>query len=144
MQKNWELLLQKNCRSAAKWNTKSLACRKTTKKNREKSGWWELVLEMWGFFTMKGAQVLEQADVVVYDSLVGQGILTRIPASAKLINVGKRAGHHTMSQEKINQVLADEAKKGNRVVRLKGGDPFLFGRGGEELELLTRRAFLMK
>ena len=60
---------------------------------------------------MKGAQVLEQADVVVYDSLVGQGILTRIPASAKLINVGKRAGHHTMSQEKINQVLADEAKK---------------------------------
>ena len=91
-----------------------------------------------GLFTMKGAQVLEQADVVVYDSLVGQGILTRIPASAKLINVGKRAGHHTMSQEKINQVLADEAKKGNRVVRLKGGDPFLFGRGGEELELLTK------
>jgi len=91
-----------------------------------------------GLFTMKGAQVLEQADVVVYDSLVGQGILTRIPASAKLINVGKRAGHHTMPQEKINQVLADEAKKGNRVVRLKGGDPFLFGRGGEELELLTK------
>ena len=82
---------------------------------------------------MKGAQVLEQADVVVYDSLVGQGDPHgRIP-SAKLINVGKRAGHHTMSQEKINQVLADEAKKGNRVVRLKGGDPFLFGRGGEEL-----------
>ena len=91
-----------------------------------------------GLFTMKGAQVLEQADVVVYDSLVGQGILTQIPSSAKLINVGKRAGHHTMSQEKINQVLADEAKMGNRVVRLKGGDPFLFGRGGEELELLTK------
>ena len=67
-----------------------------------------------GLFTLKGLKVLEQADVVVYDSLVGQGILTRIPASAKLINVGKRAGHHTMSQEKINQVLADEAKKGNR------------------------------
>ena len=49
MQKNWELLLQKNCRSAANWNTKSPACRKTTKKNREKSGWWEPVLEMWGF-----------------------------------------------------------------------------------------------
>ena len=49
MQKNWELLLQKNCRSAAKWNTKSPACRKTTKKNREKSGWWELALEMWDF-----------------------------------------------------------------------------------------------
>ena len=91
-----------------------------------------------GLFTMKGARVLEQADVVVYDSLVGQGILTQIPASAKLINVGKRAGHHTMSQENINQVLVEEAKKGNRVVRLKGGDPFLFGRGGEELELLTK------
>ena len=91
-----------------------------------------------GLFTMKGAQVLDEADVVVYDSLVGQGILTRIPASAKLINVGKRAGHHTMSQEMINQVLVDEAKKGSRVVRLKGGDPFLFGRGGEELELLAK------
>ena len=91
-----------------------------------------------GLFTVKGARALEQADVVVYDSLVGQGILTQIPVSAKLINVGKRAGHHTMSQENINQVLAEEAKKGNRVVRLKGGDPFLFGRGGEELERLKK------
>lgn len=82
--------------------------------------------------------MLEKADVVVYDSLVGQGILTRIPPDARLINVGKRAGHHMMPQNMINQVLADEAKKGNRVVRLKGGDPFLFGRGGEELELLTK------
>ena len=91
-----------------------------------------------GLFTLKGLQVLEQADVVVYDSLVGQGILTKIPYSARLINVGKRAGHHTMPQEQINQVLLEEAKKGNKVVRLKGGDPFLFGRGGEELELLTK------
>lgn len=91
-----------------------------------------------GLFTLKGADVLEKADVVVYDSLVGQGILTRIPLDARLINVGKRAGHHMMPQNMINQVLADEAKKGNRVVRLKGGDPFLFGRGGEELELLTK------
>lgn len=91
-----------------------------------------------GLFTLKGLQTLEQADVVVYDSLVGQGVLSRIPETARCINVGKRASHHTMPQEKINEVLLEEAKKGNRVVRLKGGDPFLFGRGGEELELLVK------
>ena len=89
-----------------------------------------------GLFTLKGLKVLEQADVVVYDSLVGQGVLSRIPENARLINVGKRASHHIMRQENINQVLLEEAQKGLRVVRLKGGDPFLFGRGGEELELL--------
>ncbi len=89
-----------------------------------------------GLFTLKGLKVLERADVVVYDSLVGQGVLSRIPEGAKLINVGKRASHHIMRQENINQVLLEEAQKGLRVVRLKGGDPFLFGRGGEELELL--------
>ena len=89
-----------------------------------------------GLFTLKGLKVLEQADVVVYDSLVGQGVLSRIPENARLINVGKRASHHIMRQENINQVLLEEAQRGLRVVRLKGGDPFLFGRGGEELELL--------
>ena len=90
-----------------------------------------------GMFTLKGKQVLDQAQVVVYDSLVGDGVLAMVPKSARLINVGKRAGHHIMKQEMINQVLLEEAKKGYRVVRLKGGDPFLFGRGGEELELLA-------
>lgn len=90
-----------------------------------------------GLFTLKGKQVLEQAEVVVYDSLVGDGVLAMVPAGARLINVGKRAGHHLMKQEMINQVLLEEAQKGYRVVRLKGGDPFLFGRGGEELELLS-------
>lgn len=89
-----------------------------------------------GLFTLKGMEVLKKAEVVVYDSLVGQGVLSRIPSSARLIHVGKRANHHTMVQEKINEVLLQEAEKGFRVVRLKGGDPFLFGRGGEELELL--------
>lgn len=89
-----------------------------------------------GLFTMKGMEVLKKADVVVYDSLVGQGVLSQIPPAARLINVGKRASHHTMPQEEINKVLLAEAQKGYRVVRLKGGDPFLFGRGGEELELL--------
>jgi uroporphyrinogen III methyltransferase/synthase len=91
-----------------------------------------------GLFTLKGLETLQRADVVVYDSLVGQGVLSKIPKNARCINVGKRASHHTMPQEKINEVLAEEAKKGYRVVRLKGGDPFLFGRGGEELELLVK------
>ena len=89
-----------------------------------------------GLFTVKGMETLKNAEVVVYDSLVGQGVLSMIPDTARCINVGKRAGHHTMPQWQINQVLLEEAKKGYRVVRLKGGDPFLFGRGGEELELL--------
>lgn len=72
-------------------------------------------------FYIKGLKVLEQADVVVYDSLVGQGVLSRIPENARLINVGKRASHHIMRQENINQVLLEEAQKGLRVVRLKGG-----------------------
>lgn len=91
-----------------------------------------------GLFTLKGRQVLKEAQVVVYDALVGQGILNMIPETAKKIHVGKRASHHTMPQEEINRVLVREAKKGLRVVRLKGGDPFLFGRGGEELELLEQ------
>ena len=90
-----------------------------------------------GLFTLKGKEVLEQADVVVYDALVGQSILGMIPDSARLIYAGKRSGNHALSQEEINRILLDEALKGNCVVRLKGGDPFLFGRGGEELELLA-------
>lgn len=90
-----------------------------------------------GLFTLKGLDVLKKAEVVVYDSLVGQGVLTLIPDSARLIYVGKRADKHTVPQEKINRILLEEAEKGYRVVRLKGGDPFLFGRGGEELELLS-------
>lgn len=91
-----------------------------------------------GLVTLKGMEILKQAEVVVYDSLVGSGVLSQIPEAARCIYVGKRASHHSMPQEEINQVLVEEAKKGYRVVRLKGGDPFLFGRGGEELELLTK------
>lgn len=89
-----------------------------------------------GLFTLKGKAVLDRADVVVYDSLVGDEVLAMIPKKARTINVGKRASNHTMRQEEINKVLLNEALEGNLVVRLKGGDPFLFGRGGEELELL--------
>ena len=91
-----------------------------------------------GLFTLKGMETLQNAEVVVYDSLVGHGVLSKIPDTARCIYVGKRASNHTMPQEQINQILVEEAKKGYRVVRLKGGDPFLFGRGGEELELLAQ------
>lgn len=92
-----------------------------------------------GLLTVKGREVLEQAEVVVYDRLVGEGILNLIPEQAEIIDVGKRAGHHTMPQENINRILLEKALEGKRVIRLKGGDPFLFGRGGEELTLLAEQ-----
>lgn len=90
-----------------------------------------------GLLTLKGKEVMEQADVIVYDRLVGQSILSLIPSTVQVIDAGKRSGNHTLPQEEINQLLLREAQKGHQVVRLKGGDPFLFGRGGEELELLV-------
>lgn len=89
-----------------------------------------------GLLTIKGKRVLEQAEVVIYDRLVSQSILCLIPPSAKKVPVGKYVRYHPVPQEKINQMLVKEALSGKRVVRLKGGDPFLFGRGGEELEAL--------
>ena len=91
-----------------------------------------------GLLTLRGRSVLEEAQVVVYDALVSPQILNMIPADAEKIFAGKRAGHHFLKQEETNRVLLEEAQKGKRVVRLKGGDPFLFGRGGEELELLSQ------
>ena len=91
-----------------------------------------------GLFTLKGLEVLQNADVVVYDALVGDEVLTMIPDRAQKINVGKRAARHLMEQDQINRVLLEQAQAGRKVVRLKGGDPFVFGRGGEELELLAQ------
>ncbi len=88
--------------------------------------------------TLKGREVLADADVVVYDALVRGGMMSLMPEGAELIYVGKRAGNHTMKQEEINALLLEKALEGKKVVRLKGGDPFLFGRGGEELELLVQ------
>lgn len=91
-----------------------------------------------GLLTLKGKRLLQEADVVVYDALVSASILSMIPSETKVICVGKRAGNHSVPQEQTNQILLEEALSGKMVVRLKGGDPFLFGRGGEELELLIQ------
>lgn len=90
-----------------------------------------------GLLTVKGKAALEKADVVVYDRLVSEEILALIPDKAKRIDVGKHAGDHPVPQEEINRILLEEGQQNQVVVRLKGGDPFLFGRGGEELELLA-------
>ena len=89
-----------------------------------------------GLLTQKGRKAIEQAEVVVFDRLVSPAILAMIPADAEKIDVGKESSHHLVPQDQINQILLEKALAGKRVVRLKGGDPFLFGRGGEELELL--------
>ncbi len=83
--------------------------------------------------TVKGMEALKACDAVVYDSLASEELLNEVRPECEKIYVGKRAGHHFMKQEEINQVLVEQAKKGRNVVRLKGGDPFVFGRGGEEI-----------
>ena len=90
-----------------------------------------------GLLTEKGKKAIAQAEVVVYDRLVSPAILSLMPESAEQIDVGKEASHHKVPQHQINQILLEKAQAGKRVVRLKGGDPFLFGRGGEELERLS-------
>ena len=87
--------------------------------------------------TLKAARLLGQADVIVYDHLVGPDVLALARPEAKRIYVGKQRSLHSMAQEDINQLLLRLAREGRCVVRLKGGDPFIFGRGGEELQTLA-------
>ena len=89
-----------------------------------------------GLITVKGAECLKKADVVIYDYLSDPGLLRYAPDSAERIYVGKEASHHTLEQHEINALLVEKAQGGRTVVRLKGGDPFVFGRGGEECESL--------
>jgi len=87
--------------------------------------------------TLRAARRIAEAEVVVYDNLVSSGVLDLIPDHAQRIYVGKEAGRHALPQEDINRLLLRLARQGLRVVRLKGGDPFIFGRGGEEMETLA-------
>lgn len=92
-----------------------------------------------GLITIRGRYLLERAEVVVYDYLAGSKLLKFVPKDAQLVYAGKRGGvKHTHTQEEINQMLVDFARQGKVIVRLKGGDPFIFGRGGEELEVLAK------
>src|SRR5881296_2520338 len=87
--------------------------------------------------TLRGAQLLGRADVVVYDALVNPDLLRLAPRTAEIIFGGKRSKDHAIPQDELNQLLVAKANKGKTVVRLKGGDPYIFGRGGEEAEELA-------
>ncbi|HLN44924.1 MAG TPA: uroporphyrinogen-III C-methyltransferase [Candidatus Sulfotelmatobacter sp.] len=88
--------------------------------------------------TLRAAELLEKADIVIYDRLVGPSILKLAPKTARKIYVGKCSGKHEIPQDKINELIVNAANEGKVIVRLKGGDPFLFGRGGEEAEILVK------
>ncbi len=89
--------------------------------------------------TIRALRLIHQADVVLYDNLVSESIMAIVPPSAERVYVGKERNLHTMRQESINALMVDLARAGRRVVRLKGGDPFIFGRGGEEIETLCEQ-----
>lgn len=87
--------------------------------------------------TLRAVRLLEKTEVIVYDHLVSSGVLDFVSPQAERIYAGKRRNEHTLRQEEINSLLVKLAQQGKQVVRLKGGDPFIFGRGGEELEALV-------
>ena len=91
-----------------------------------------------GLLTLRGREVMERADTIVFDRLVGDGVLAMMPERAEKINVGKEGGRHPVPQREIEKILVEKALEGKNVVRLKGGDPFVFGRGGEEIEALKK------
>lgn len=87
--------------------------------------------------TLKAWRLIQSADVILYDRLVSPEILSLIPDNVEMVHVGKQRSNHTLPQDQINQRLVELAREGHKVVRLKGGDPFIFGRGGEEIETLA-------
>ncbi len=97
-----------------------------------------------GLMTVRGLELLRKADVVVYDRLVNRSLLEEAPVDAIRIFAGKSSGSHSLPQEEINDLLAQYARRGQQVVRLKGGDPFVFGRGGEEAEALARAGIMFE
>jgi uroporphyrin-III C-methyltransferase len=97
-----------------------------------------------GLMTIKAREVINSADVILYDQLPGEKVLSILPDSAEKIDVGKYGGCHTMKQADIETLLIRQAKAGKNVVRLKGGDPFVFGRGGEEMETLREHGIAVE
>ena len=93
-----------------------------------------------GLITIRGKQCIENADVIIYDYLASPALLNYAQKHAEIIYVGKKGGDHTLSQDKINALIVEKAKTGTTVCRLKGGDPFIFGRGGEEAEILVSKS----
>jgi len=91
-----------------------------------------------GMLTIRAREVIDAAEVILYDQLPGEEIISSLPAAAEKIDCGKYGSDHTLEQEEIEALMVRKAREGKRVVRLKGGDPFLFGRGGEELEVLKK------
>ncbi|NYT05578.1 MAG: uroporphyrinogen-III C-methyltransferase [Methanomicrobiales archaeon] len=89
-----------------------------------------------GLMTFRAREVIDRADVIMYDQLPGEEILATLPATAELVDCGKFGSHHILEQDEIEAMMVGKARSGKCVVRLKGGDPFLFGRGGEEMETL--------
>jgi uroporphyrinogen III methyltransferase/synthase len=89
-----------------------------------------------GLLTLRGAELLSRADVVVYDALINPALLRLAPKTAEIVYGGKRSSQHAIPQDELNQLLVAKAREGKTVVRLKGGDPYVFGRGGEEAEQL--------
>lgn len=91
-----------------------------------------------GLITVKGLHCIQSADVIVHDRLVNPELIAQVPEHCEIINVGKEHDYHPIPQEEINQILVKYALAGKQVVRLKGGDPYVFGRGGEEAEVLAQ------
>ncbi len=92
-----------------------------------------------GLITVKGQECIQSADVIIYDYLASPALLRHAPPDTEMIYVGKKGGDHTLSQDGINALIVEKAKAGLTVCRLKGGDPFIFGRGGEEAEVLAAK-----
>ena len=89
-----------------------------------------------GLITVRGKELLDRCDVVVFDNLVPRELVISLPSGTRTVYVGKKAGDHALPQDEINQLLVDLAREGNAVGRLKGSDPLIFGRGGEEARFL--------
>jgi uroporphyrinogen III methyltransferase/synthase len=92
-----------------------------------------------GLLTLRGRELLERAEVVIYDRLASPRLMDYVNPEAEKIYVGKRIGRHVARQDEINDLIIEKAKEGKMVVRLKGGDPFIFGRGGEEAQIMAEQ-----